>query len=306
MNIKIQRLLKKIMAQVGVHVRSSKVARPLDLTDLRDINPIYAVYRAAGRPVLLTVPMRRIITFGLTAFPADREGSNPFIKTLIAYDQGKCCSYESSPLRQFYSSYKPGSAQALLGLKSPSFSEFHTLPPSAAPRPWSDDSPFELILRREKELKQDNSEHSLLIANLVGDPFFGPVSDDKGALEFKRLIKVHHSIRLHGFRTDFHGIDNITVTALISEDDWRVMISHSGQHRIASLSASGHEEAVVQLNPSVGLGGIVFRQHHGEWPAVLSRYFTNEEAVEVFDRIFRGRQTEAAKPWNQLVCRGFE
>lgn len=306
MNIKAARSLKQLLAQLGLHVRSTKFTIPLNLTDLRDMNPVYAAYRAAGRPVLFTVPMRRILTFGHTAFPADREGPNPFIRTLMAYDQGKCNSYDNSPLRRFYSSYKPESAQALLGVKSPSFPAFHTLPPSAAPKPWSDDNPFELGLRREKELKQENGEHSSPLKDLFGDPFFGPVSDDKGALEFKRLIKVHNSIRLHGFRTNPHGIDNITVTALISDDDWRVMISHSGQHRIASLSASGHEEAVVQLQPSLGLGGVIFRRHSGEWPTVVSQYFTNEEALAIFDRIFWGQQTEPAEAWNQLALRGFE
>lgn len=69
--------------------------------------------------------------------------------------------------------------------------------------------------------------------------------------------------------------------------EYRVMISR-GQHRIAALAAMGAKTAPVRLLPK-----IIARSEASLWPNVDRGFYTVEQAMAVFDRIFEGRQPDA-------------
>src|SRR5699024_9180882 len=113
-----------------------------------------------------------------------------------------------------------------------------------------------------------------------GDPFFGPVSNTKGRLEFNRLVRVFNSIKREGQRVDKQGIENIQAICLY---DARFKLARyfivAGQHRVAALSALGYEEIVIQL--ALGNGAVIVRRDEAAyWPTVQAGFYSQEEALE--------------------------
>lgn len=301
MQIKLKRALKTSFDQLGINIRRARNVRPLDLSGYEGMDPISASYEATGRSTLIRVPLNRILTFGLTAFPATISASSPFIRTLTAYHNGACRNYHTSPLQTFYSTYQPKTAAELMGIASPSYSRLRKLPPGAALMSWRPSAPDNLAVERALQVEYDNREHVQGWSYSDGDPFFGPVSLRKGELEFSRLINIYKSISEKGFKVDITGIDNITVVCLVSKGEWRLMIVNSGQHRVAALAALGYETIIVQLQAAEGLGGIIRREEAARWPAVRKGFLTQEEALRVFDRVFEGRQPSVAKKWLEAI-----
>ena len=116
------------------------------------------------------------------------------------------------------------------------------------------------------------------------------MSEKKIELELHRLKSISHLIKKNDYQYDLSGNMNINATCLWSDvhNDWRFLIQ-GGEHRIAALVALGYTSAIVQTTRH-GLTGIVQRSHAAYWPAVRQGYFTEEEAIKLFDRIFDGRQ----------------
>jgi hypothetical protein len=159
---------------------------------------------------------------------------------------------------------------------------------------WRPEQPDQNIRRREGDIAIDNREHGLKLDHADGDSFYGPVSAQKGRLEYTRLTSVFDSIKSVGFKVDLHGFNNIGVICLCSDkhDDWRYLVVSAGQHRIAAMTANGYRHVTVQVVAD-GLGGVVRRGDARFWPSVRHGYLREPEAIGVFDRIFRGKQPQS-------------
>jgi hypothetical protein len=75
---------------------------------------------------------------------------------------------------------------------------------------------------------------------------------------------------------------------LIRDGEHRVFV-RSGKHRIAALGALGHRQITVQLarryHPA-----LIHREDASSWPLVRSAFYTRDQALAIFDRIFAGQQ----------------
>lgn len=284
---RIKRHVKALLTHAGLSVRPLANVKPLDLTNHSDMHPLTAVYGAQGRAVLLRVPLAKCIHFNWLAFPCSRESRSPFVRTLVDLEAGLCDAFEGSPLETFYAAFQPQNAAALMGLENPSCRLLQNIPPSGAPWLWRQDSPEHNVVTRRSEILAENREHGVPYDHHDGDPFFGPVSARKGALEFRRLMAIREALKTHGLHVDTSGINNIRVICLYSaqSNDWRYAVATSGQHRIAAWSALGHDDIVVEL-VGEGLGGIVRREDVANWPVVERGYLNKTEATATFDRLF--------------------
>lgn len=287
---KFNKKIKQRLEQIGFHVRKASSMRPLDMSDEKDVNPLGAFYLANGRPVLIQVPLVKCLTLLLLAFPADRAGKSPFIRTLVSFEDGQCKHYKGSILESYYKSFKPKSPTELLGIEEKRDNVLAELPPIGAPVVWSPEFPQRRVERVRQSIRDHNQvKEGVRLGEEGGHPYFGPVLPLKGELQFQRLTRVFESIKKSGFKFDKRGINNIEAICLTSGDSWKFFIV-SGNHRVSALAALGYKYATVQLRRQEGIGGIVRREDVELWPVVMRGYLTKSEALDVFDRIFAGEQ----------------
>lgn len=261
-----------------------------DLSGTPDYHPMDAIYESRGQPVLLRASMARFLHYTWLAYPAGQDSESPFIRTLVEYARGQQNEYIGSTLEAYYRHFQPASAAALMGLENPSCPRLAQVEPAGAVIPWQSDTPEQGVAYTQKRIRDENHENGGSFGYQDGESSYGPVSIRKGKLEFSRLTSIFDNIKSYGYCHDSHGQNNIMVTCLYSDvvQDWRLII-RAGQHRFAALAALGYPDVVVQLQ-SEGLGGVVQRQDVAHWPAVRQGYLTQTEALNLFDRIFAGKQ----------------
>ena len=254
-----------------------------DFLDKKWNSPIELIYKTHNRYILLKAPIKKIRFLGLHGYKAGYKSRAPFISTLKEYKEKEVTNYKASALQRFYSDFQPNSISEYLYLKSSSSSLLASLPASGAFLPWEDIDPREQVKQRALQIDRDNKEHKSSIDFNEGDPFYGPVSIHKANLEYNRLTKIFESIKKDGFKIDTKGKSNIIAIMLEHDCDYRFFII-SGQHRVAALSALDYDNIALQVYK-----GLIVRRSEVEfWPGVTSQYFTELEALSVFDRIFSG------------------
>ena len=279
-------LISSILAKYGFQLKRKGNELDLSSNKKEDVSPIEAVYKAAGRPVLLNVPLKKCLSFDLHHFPCTPDSSSPFIKCLRDYSSGKCKEYSGSALESFYSNYQPESAAEYMGFDSLENAALFDEPPAGASLLWTCGDPRKTANKRIRIQGGENKRLGLRGGYSEGDKNFGPVSYEKGKLEFDRLIDIYKSIKKLGFRAELG--DNIKAVCVYSDicSDYKFKIMR-GQHRVAALAFLEYESLVVEIKPQ-GLGGIVFRSHANKWPLVKNGLLTQAEATEAFDRMFEG------------------
>jgi hypothetical protein len=202
------------------------------------------------------------------------EGWHPFVATLREVLADSSLTYQESTLHRFYRSFQPRTIRQVLFEEGADDSGSEVLEGFPADEylpilPW-DPAPGKL--RGEKGLEPSH-----------GHQGYGPVSDQKGELEFRRLTETMRSIDQHGYRPTYHGDGEIRGYFLKDGSDYRFII-RSGLHRTAALVALGRDRIRVGLFRSYPRA--VHRCDVGQWPLVREGIFTPEAAERYFLRFF--------------------
>jgi len=114
-----------------------------------------------------------------------------------------------------------------------------------------------------------------------GRSYFGPVSDKKQALEFRRLEGTRDSIVDLPTR---HG--DITGYFIRRGDEFRFLV-RGGKHRAAVLAHLGNETIPVRMKP--GWPRMIDRLYAHEWPHVQSGAVDKTLALDIFDKFFESQ-----------------
>lgn len=281
------RLIKII--KDGIHANLNKFGFDLNKLSENYLNekwssPIELIYKTYKEYILIKVPMQDVRYLVFHGHQAGYDSQSPFILTIKEYINGQAKNYKDSSLYEFYSNFKPATMVEYLSLGNLENTMLNDLPASAAFFPWQDRDPVKRVAERAKEVEKDNKEHKSKLNKKDGDSFYGPVSLEKGELEYTRLIKTYNSIATHGFKVDLKGKNNIGAIILESNNEYRYLIN-PGQHRVAALSALNYQELTLQVNKNL----IVRRSEVCYWPGVINGYFTESEALKYFDRVFEGK-----------------
>lgn len=116
-----------------------------------------------------------------------------------------------------------------------------------------------------------------------GVQFYGPVTDSKLDLEWKRLNDVWSSIQKVGYQPDQHG----DIEGQFMRDEcgvaFRIM---GGNHRAAALVALGWSHIPVRMRRS--RLSLIDGRDAGEWPLVRSGEMQAEVAHAIFRRYMEG------------------
>lgn len=283
----LMQVLKRFLRITGLDVRKARLAMPIDLTHLEGLHPITALALAEGKDVLVKVPIDKCLHFYWTSFPSSATSSSPFVKTLIEYQENNTINVRRTSLYRFYESFQPVTAAELVGLKSPRNQVLNSISPLGMHTLQQAVLPNEQVNIRKRRIIKDNLEHNSKLTHEAGDTFFGPVAKEKLDLEYKRLINVYESIKGKGQVVDKIGFDNIKVNCLVCNNEWKLIVSLAGQHRLAALAALGYNSVIVQIiNRATSIS---YLSEASYWPLVKNGFLSKDEAEMIFKRIFDGK-----------------
>ena len=257
---------------LGLEVRrigSSPLPPPLG-TDPREV----IRRRNSHDPVALSCPLSECVEFnGLSLSPA---GWHPFVRTAREYLQTGRFSYEGSCLERYYASWQPRNGrEAVIKLAGPRMLEEY--PAYTMSMPWSNRTAAECAAYMASVIQIENAAFGeASVSSSDGYGLHGPVSSEKGALEYKRLISLVDSILQRGYD---RSRGDMTVQVLQRGGSFRYVVIH-GHHRAAALAALGytHMPAIPEV--------LVEREHSAHWPAVYMGGWTEAEALALLDHLF--------------------
>lgn len=223
----------------------------------------------------LNCPLHKCVAFNGTSF--SNRGWDPFVQTAKEYIESGVRRYEGSYLEKYYNGWRPKNARdALIGATDgPLILE--SQPSYMRHLPWSHRSIGESAEFMRRIIEIENSafgNEALKPSNGYG--LHGPVSNEKGVLEYERLVDVVDSIRKWGFDR-WRG--DITVDVLKRSDQFCYVIMH-GHHRAGAMAALGY-----RFIPAIP-GRFIEDQYVDHWPSVYQKIWTREEALAYFNHLF--------------------
>lgn len=289
-SITVKRNVEYILHKFGINV--SFRANPFFLSIYRDGNrsldesdivdcPLEALsLEQDGKNVVFMCPLDKVVSpMGFSYSP---ETWHPFVETVREFSEGDCESYESSVLKKYYEKWTPdNAAEALVGFEKPP-SLFYDQPAHIHRLyPWKASG----VEKIDKEIRswahKDNMEHGYVRWKLETDgyQFHGPVSHEKGNLEFKRLTKLYKTIKKEGYNLTFGGV---SVLMLRNGDEFRFIQAGPGIHRTAVMAGLGYELIPAEFKRCCVID-IDFVDY---WPQVLKGIWSRESAVAYFNYLF--------------------
>ena len=220
------------MMRAGYRISEYRPNEGKQILDLRHVtkDPIEAVYRAGSSQtsvqnswVVINVAIDRLINDPM-GFGNDSQYIDPFAQTVRDYIERSCVRFEGSVLGNYFRDWQPKNAAEILGLDCNEANEaLLKAPPSGAVWPWDFDS-------TERRVQQNNVQED-------GWQHCGPISQDKGQMEFGRYQRVVDLIIKNGYQRSIELIDGDIAGQILSKGaDWRTMIC-DGMHRFAALQA---------------------------------------------------------------------
>ena len=280
-NKKATKVLQK--SQHKLLIAEEKLKKELLFVDLRDKvkDPVKALYQSGNHTVLVDIPLLKLRNLAPLSFPLTTNSCDPYIKSTQDYLKGDCTSYENSWLEWFYTKWNPRNAAAVLGLfdeEAPA--ALVECAPYAYVYPWGTDNPYQRQKIGPDLIRNENILKGADIPGIEGSVYFGPFSKRKGELEFSRICYLADSIIKNGYqinKSTTHG------ELMVRGDDWCIGRG-GGNHRRAVLAALGYSQMPMRVKWTIN------RDDVNNWPNVINGLFNVNQALNIFDRIFEGRQ----------------
>lgn len=241
--------------------------------------PLEAYYiTQGGGQAAFNVPLDKCIN--RSGFRFGPVGWHPFVETLKHHGAGHTERYVGSLLEAYYSKWKPGNAaEALIFCAGDQDWEMLKQPATAPVLPWQRATPDQWSLKINNYIRNENRENGAPYLTIKGGfNHYGPVSVEKGELEFQRLVRVYRSLKEKGY--DRRNGD-LKVSILRRGTEYMYLLQH-GHHRAAAAVALGYKElpATFGLPPLVTLADVDY------WPQVRRGVWPRETAVHYFDHLF--------------------
>lgn len=162
-------------------------------------------------------------------------------------------------------------------------SKLANLPAWSVAYPWSKIGPREMLSWLPKKLARVRKREGGKIPFYWGPKTFMEYESRNSApFEFRQFRELTKSISMFGLRDLCNWDDPLLVDSLKVGKD-KVWTIFSGSHRIAVASSLGLEEVHAEY------GQEIERSSVGDWPQVLNKTFSKNEALTVFDSLFEGK-----------------
>jgi hypothetical protein len=271
----IKRLIHKparyVLGRLGLELRPirarDEVTPTLELPDPCDA-------RFQHGDVAFAVPLSHCVYPYLMSYGP--EGWHPFVAVLKEYLDNPALRYQDSVLRRYYERFQPKTVldvffppeEQSAAHRETQFAHL-AIPPHVPIFPWDPS-----IYREEGEVGLDASH---------GNQGFGPVSDVKGELEFRRLTVTLDSIRARGYQPSNGHDGDIRGYLLLTDDDYRFVI-RQGFHRTAALAALG--AGSIRVRFFLPYPRAVHLHDLRHWPQVKQGNLDPATAAAIFYKFF--------------------
>jgi hypothetical protein len=191
------------------------------------------------------IPLDRITTpYGFSFAP---DGWHPYAATLRSIEETGPVGYPHSLLRRFHESFQPGDVGQAVA----------TTPEGAHPQLAC--LPHYWPLLRDLWLLDPHRLRELVAAGRCTaaterSPHVGPFTVEEGAVTYERLLRVHASMREHGYAPERFdgdagtGFDGYQLDGYFLEDrgDYRFVVLH-GHHRLGAAACLGLGQLAVRV-----------------------------------------------------------
>lgn len=269
--LRLQRVKQKALQMLGGRAAQAPFPPP--------VQPDYltAVYNSPLSEAIFDCPIARCVN--MYGFPYGPGGWHPFVALLERFRDGEASTYEGSVLESYYARWQPQNAGEILMVNQAPPDTLRELPAWAAYPPWIRGSRNSIMAMKRRVLEKENrigGVHGLPLE--VGFTGCGPVADEKGHLEYRRLVDLYRSIDEIGYE---RGQGDITGVVLRRGPDYRVVVK-DGNHRLAALSVLGRRTAPIRLAQLV----VVDANHVDVWPQVRDGVWDRESALRYFNHLF--------------------
>lgn len=237
-------------------------------------------YEQRGRRAAFHCPLEYVVKRIGFSNPG---GWHPFVAALQEYEAGESSRYEGSVLKKFYEVHQPeNAAEAYIGFQDAPEAYLSYPAHLYNLRPWVSMTLEQMDQYRRRAAERDNREHNsgqTVLSNKDGFKEHGPVSERKGQLEYKRLVKVYNSIKANGYdRSQGHAY----FLMLQREKELRFMNGGQGVHRTAAMVALGYETIPAMFSKKY----VVDVELVDYWPKVREGIWTCEQAEAYFHHLF--------------------
>jgi hypothetical protein len=286
--VKLKYLLRSILRSKGLDIVkiSHKTGTDPALTEYI-IDQLFTI--GQGSVPAYSVPVSDITWDN--GFSLHPDGWNPYLQTAVEYLSGKVQNYQDSSLNTFYNTFTPETAGAYLSAGLSSSGTLSEIPAHSYILPWSVLSPEERLKSRQKQNREEEQLSSSLFGktrNISGINKMGPVSPDKGQLEFKRITSLVDSIKKQGYNRSLA----MDVEAVALQHKGKIIfVISSGFHRSAVLAALGHQSIPILLKPRL----IVTMDLILQGAAVRNAYWTKADLEIYINYLFTEKGKDRAR-----------
>ncbi|MBE0488172.1 MAG: hypothetical protein IBX53_03755 [Halomonas sp.] len=307
-----RRLPIRALARAGFGVYPSRDLRGVAITVPEVLD------RYAQRPCIVECPISHCLWFGPTGLAYGKESSHPYVQSLLQQLRGECRYYQETCLAHYWRSWTPATLAESLGIDAESAHPWlNDSPPLSDFMPWGGMPQFEALKLSVQASEQGRlADGEMPAVSEIAVRQVGPKPDWFGELRIQHLVSLHAQIASEGYRQRASSSlsykhQHVVVDSMVRGGEVRFLVAN-GQHRASVLSAMGHESVPVLLNVSHKRGPSVIRRGDAaNWPLVRMGIISLSDALDVFDRVFEGRQPRgfpalkrAGDPWPCCTCQG--
>jgi hypothetical protein len=236
-------------------------------------------------PEIFVLPISKGRALPVHSF--NKNGYHPFVnaakKALKVPKKKRYCVIKEY-LSEYYSKFVPITAGHLMS--STKKSKLYKFPTWAIMMPWQRANIYKHSMNVRNNVRIENKENKENIGIDSGWAWTGPVAENKLSIESKRLNIVLDSILTKGYVTHNGKDGHILGTILIKDNNSWVWQSVTGQHRTSVLAALEFSNVKVKVRM------FVRRDEVECWPQVVNGFYTINEAIDIFDKVFDGYPSE--------------
>jgi hypothetical protein len=279
----MKNILKSIFDKLGYRIQRKESVIPKDLRG-QVRNPFFANYYARKHQFLINADFKKCII--LRRFSCEKTGNNPLVNTVTDYIENGHISYSGSKLEDFYNTCTPQNVAALYNLEGKLHDDLVQLSATSFVSPWENANMESKKEFRERHIKIVSKSRGKELSLDHGWGTIGPISKERGMLEVKTLVELTKSINDKGYIRGNGSAEDIQATTLVDGSDYKYVVLN-GSHRISVLSALDYKFAPVRVLPTC-IPAFIYRREVDYWPNVKNELYTRDQALKIFDSIFKG------------------
>jgi hypothetical protein len=193
-------------------------------------------------------------------------------------------------LKNFYENWVPKNAFDYYGFEeNSSKSNLKKYKPFEVPLPWIEANIDTYGKTHKESIRMELLSYGIDPKNASGWGACGPAEDEKIRLEYNRLRQTVISISKNGYIRESKTDGDIEVACLIkSFKEKPKFLIRVGGHRVSALDALGYKKVLIRIDQSKF--PFIIKNYSKFWPQVVNGTYSQKEAEELFDRMFRGNQ----------------